>query len=159
MRGSPIPHRSAGRDTEAGCSPINWRRERPGKCSLFRSDARSIGGSYCNFGQLVRNSGQPGESLEWFEKAIRILTAVHEQNRGLVMARQYLRNSHSNRAQAYDRLRNFAEAIKNWDKAIELSPEEEQAGFRAATRQIAARSRSGGAGRGGVRRTDEERIR
>ncbi len=88
-----------------------------------------LGGSYCNFGILVRDSGQPGESLEWFEKAIRTLTAVYEQDRRLVQARQFLRNSHQNRAIAYDRLRKFTEAIKDWDKAIELSPSEEQPGF------------------------------
>ena len=33
---------------------------------------------------------------------------------------------------AYDRLRKFTEAIKDWDKAIELSPEREQPGRRAA---------------------------
>ena len=116
-----------------------------------------LGGSYCNFGILVRNSGQPGESLEWFEKAIRTLTAVYEQDRRLVLARQFLRNSHWNRAMAYDRLRKFTEAIKDWDKAIELSP---MAGATRASRgtcHIAAPSRSGGRGRGGGRRADEER--
>ncbi len=80
---------------------------------------------------LVRDGGQPGESLEWFGKAIRTLTAVYEQDRRLVQAREFLRNSHVNRALAYDRLRKFTEAIKDWDKAIELSSKEEQPGFRA----------------------------
>ena len=91
-----------------------------------------LGGSYCNFGSLVSHSGQPGESLEWFEKAIRTLTAVYEQDRRLVQARQFLRNSHWSRAMAYDRLRKFTEAINDWDKAIELSPAAEQPQFRAA---------------------------
>ena len=91
-----------------------------------------LGGSYCNFGILVRNSGQPGESLEWFEKAIRTLTPVYEEERQLGMARDFLRNSHFSRAMAYDRLRKFPEAIKDWDKAIELSPMAEQSSFRAA---------------------------
>ncbi len=91
-----------------------------------------LGGSYCNFGILVTNSGEPGESLAWFEKAIRILTVVYEQDRRLVEVKTFLRNSHWGRALAYDRLRNFTEAIKNWDKAIELSPIAEQPGFRAS---------------------------
>jgi serine/threonine protein kinase/Tfp pilus assembly protein PilF len=33
-----------------------------------------LGGSYCNLGHWVRASGRPGESLVWFEKAIRTLT-------------------------------------------------------------------------------------
>jgi tetratricopeptide (TPR) repeat protein len=88
-----------------------------------------LGGSYCNLGFL---NGQPAESLEWFEKAIRTLTAVFEQDRRLVLAGQFLRNSHWNRAKAYDRLRKFSEAIQDWDKAIALSPVEEQSGHRAA---------------------------
>ena len=32
---------------------------------------------------------------------------------------------------AYDRLRKFTEAIKDWDKAIELSPSAEQPALRA----------------------------
>ena len=114
-----------------------------------------LGGSYCNLGRLVSNSGQPGESLEWFEKAIRTLTAVYEQDRRSVAARQFLRNSHWNRAMAYDRLRKFAEAIKDWDKAIELSPRAEQPAASRGTCHIAGPSRSGGRGRGGGRRADE----
>jgi eukaryotic-like serine/threonine-protein kinase len=91
-----------------------------------------LGGGYCNFGNLVSNSGQPVESLEWFGKAIRTLTPVYEPDRSSVVARQFLRNSHWGRAVAYDRLRNFAEAIKDWDKAIELSPMAEQPRLRAA---------------------------
>ena len=84
-----------------------------------------LGANYSNFGILVGKTGQPGKSLEWFEKAIRTLTAVYEQDGGSVAARQGLRNSHWNRAMAYDRLRKFAEAIKDWDKAIELSGAED----------------------------------
>ena len=93
----------------------------------FRVD---LGGRYCNLGISGRRSGQPSESLVWFEKAVRILTAVYEQDRRLVQAKDFLRNSHWDRAMAYDRLRKFTEAIQDWDKAIELSPNAEQPGFR-----------------------------
>ena len=118
----------------------------------------SLGGSYCNFGNLVRNSGQPGESLQWFEKAIRTLSAVYEKDRRLVTAKQFLRNSHENRAMAYDRLRKFTEAIKDWDKAIELSPTAGATSGSRGTGHSATPSRSGGRGRGGGRRADEERV-
>jgi eukaryotic-like serine/threonine-protein kinase len=104
----------------------------------FRID---LGGSYCDFGALVGNRRQPGESLEWFERAIRTLTPVYEQDHRLVEARQFLRNSHWSRAYTYDRLLKFTEAIKDWDKAIELSPMEEKAGHRAA--RAASRLRAG----------------
>jgi tetratricopeptide (TPR) repeat protein len=91
-----------------------------------------LGGSCCNFGSLIRDGGRPGASLEWFAKAIRTLTAVYERDRLLVLARQYLRNSHWGRALAYDRLQRYAEALQDWDRAIELSPPQEQPGLRAA---------------------------
>ncbi len=91
-----------------------------------------LGGSYCNFGILVRNSGHPDESLEWFEKAIRTLSTVYEQDRRLVPARTFLRNSHWSQAETYDRLRKFAEANKHWAKAIELSSTEGKPAIRSA---------------------------
>jgi tetratricopeptide (TPR) repeat protein len=92
----------------------------------------NLGGSYYNFAILVSNNGQPDESVEWFEKAICTLTPLYEQDRRLVVDRRILRNSHANRAMAHDRLREFTEAIKDWDKAIELSPEHEQTAARAS---------------------------
>ncbi len=91
-----------------------------------------LGGGYCNLGALVSKSGQPAECLEWFEKAIHTLTAVYEEDRRFVEAKQYLLNSLRYRALAYDRLRRFNEAIQDWDRAIELSPLAEQPALRAA---------------------------
>jgi serine/threonine protein kinase/Flp pilus assembly protein TadD len=100
-------------------------------CPAFPEYQIHLGGAYCNFGNLTRDGGQPGKSLEWYAKAIRILTAVHDQDRRLVQAKQFLRNSHWGRAQAYDRLRQYAEASRDSDRAIELSPPQEQPGLRA----------------------------
>jgi serine/threonine-protein kinase len=90
-----------------------------------------LGGSYCNLGILVSDGGRPGASLDWFEKAIRILTGVYEQDRRLVKAGRFLRNSYWRRARAYDRLQKYAEGLKDYDRAIELSPKEEQQSYRA----------------------------
>ena len=42
-----------------------------------------------------------------------------------------VRNSHNNRAEAYDRLEKYTDAVKDWDRAIELSEKPEQPEFRA----------------------------
>jgi serine/threonine protein kinase/tetratricopeptide (TPR) repeat protein len=99
-----------------------------------------LGGSYRNFARLIHDSGRPGESLEWFAKAIRTLTPVYKQDSRLVVASQALRNSHWDRAVAYYRLRKYAEAVPDWDRAIELSPPQEQPRFRAgrATARVQA---------------------
>jgi serine/threonine protein kinase/Flp pilus assembly protein TadD len=90
-----------------------------------------LGASYCDLGNVIRESGRASESLVWYEKAIRTLTAVYEQDRQLLPARQFLRSSHWGRATAYDRLHQYAEAVKDWDRAFELSPPQEQPIFRA----------------------------
>jgi serine/threonine protein kinase/tetratricopeptide (TPR) repeat protein len=99
-----------------------------------------LGVSYSNFARLIRDGGQLGLSLEWFAKAVRTLTPVYERDHRLVMAKAALRNSHWSRAIAYDRLRKYAEAVNDWDKAIELSSTQEQPSFRAsrATAQVSA---------------------
>jgi tetratricopeptide (TPR) repeat protein len=88
--------------------------------------------SYLNMGVLIRDGAQPSASLVWFEKAIRTLTAVYEQDRRLVLAQQALRNSHASRARAYDRLHRYAEALQDWDRALSLSPPQEQAMVRTS---------------------------
>src|SRR5262249_47643311 len=66
-----------------------------------------LGGCYCNFGLLVRNGGKPAESLAWFQKAINILTAAHENEPRDVTASNFLRNSHAGRAKTYHRLEKY----------------------------------------------------
>jgi serine/threonine protein kinase/Tfp pilus assembly protein PilF len=90
-----------------------------------------LGGSYCNLGNLVRTSGQQSESLVWYNKAIRTLTGVYEQDRRLAQAKQFLCNSYMGRAKAFDRLQQFARALEDWDRSVELSPKEDQSGYRA----------------------------
>ncbi len=90
-----------------------------------------LSASYNNFGILVREGGQPADSLQWFDLAIGTLTPVYEQDRRQVTARQFLRNAHFNRAEAYDLLKKHAEALKDWDQAVELTAEAEQPSYRA----------------------------
>ena len=91
-----------------------------------------LGGSYCNFGELIRNGGDPAASLKWFGQAIDCLQAVLDKEPRDVTAKQFLRNSHWGRAKAHDRLQKFAEAVKDWDRVIALSPPAEQLIFRAS---------------------------
>jgi serine/threonine protein kinase/tetratricopeptide (TPR) repeat protein len=91
-----------------------------------------LGVDYFNFGVLLRASGQPDASLEWFEKAIRTLTAVYEQDRRLVLARTNLLGSYAERARAYDRLQKYDEAVQDWNRALELCTPQEQPIYRAA---------------------------
>src|SRR5262249_4979913 len=90
-----------------------------------------LGGISCNFGNLVRDEYGPADSLRWYDLAIRTLTPVYEKDRRQVTARLFLRNSHVNRAMAYDRLKKHAKAVKEWDNEVELSSGTHQPAFRA----------------------------
>jgi len=86
---------------------------------------------YRNFGHVTGSRGKPADSAEWYAKAIRILTPIYEREPRDVRVRMFLRNGHAGRARALDRLQQFAKAIPDWDKAIELSPTAQQPGLRA----------------------------
>jgi eukaryotic-like serine/threonine-protein kinase len=91
-----------------------------------------VGGTCCNLGHLLSKGGRPGESLVWYHKAIRTLTVMYKRDRHLTVTKQFLRNSHWGRATAYHRLQKHADAVPDWDRAVELSPNEEQLKLRAA---------------------------
>jgi eukaryotic-like serine/threonine-protein kinase len=80
-----------------------------------------LGGGYCNYGTLVLSGGRASESLAWFDKAIATLAPVHRAEPRDVIAKGFLCGSHGGRALAYDRLMKHAEALQDWDRAIELS--------------------------------------
>jgi tetratricopeptide (TPR) repeat protein len=89
-----------------------------------------LGGSQCNFGHLLRESNKPEEALPWYARAIATLQEVLRQVKVDVMAQQFLRNAHAERAMALDDMKRHADAALHWDKAIELSPEIQRAGIR-----------------------------
>src|SRR5262249_10176429 len=80
----------------------------------------SLGGAYCNYGELLRESGQPEAALEWYQKAITRLDALLAREPRLIQARQFMRNSHSGRAQALDALGRHTDAARGWQRALEL---------------------------------------
>ena len=91
-----------------------------------------LGESCLNFGVLLRDQGQPADSLPYFNKAIETLTAVHEKESRNVMAKKYLQESYWYRAIALERLDRYTESTKDWQKATELSPKPESPEFRTS---------------------------
>lgn len=91
----------------------------------------SLGGSYCNYALLVRESARPADCLEWFGKAIDTLGPLHTADPRAVTPRQFLRNSYGGRAEYLGRLGKHTEAAADWDKAVDLSPRQEQPLVRA----------------------------
>src|SRR5262249_18691749 len=85
--------------------------------------AVNLGGTYCNLAFLLRDKGQPQAALDWCGKAIGTLAAVLAKDQRLLTARQFLRNAHGVRADALLRLDRCADALPDFDRAIELAEE------------------------------------
>src|SRR5262249_33274851 len=80
----------------------------------------SLGGSYCNLGHLLTDTGSPKEGLGWQERAVVTLEGVVAREPSRPTARQFLRNSHWGRAEALDALGRHAEAAAAWERAAAL---------------------------------------
>jgi tetratricopeptide (TPR) repeat protein len=79
---------------------------------------------------MLLDGGKPADSLPWFDRAIGALTKVRQKAPRIMTTQKFLRNSHWNRALAYDELGKHAEAVKDWTQAVEFSPPGEQPDFR-----------------------------
>ncbi len=77
-------------------------------------------GSYALRADLVRDQGRPQEALEGYAKAVAVLEPILAKEKRLVEAREALRDAHAGRARALDRLGRHAEAIADWERALEL---------------------------------------
>jgi serine/threonine-protein kinase len=84
---------------------------------------RNLAGSYVNLGILLRDQRQAEASLGMFTKAIALLEPLVRQNTRLVRERLFLHNAHLCRAQALAQLGRHADALKDWDRVLELDVE------------------------------------
>ena len=100
----------------------------------------NLGGNYCNHGLLLRDAARPVDSLKWFDTAIETLAAVHTKDPRNALAKQYLVNTHGNRAVARGQVGQFAEAVADWDRVIELSPKQDHPRIRVF--RVAARAKT-----------------
>jgi eukaryotic-like serine/threonine-protein kinase len=89
-----------------------------------------LGGSYCNYGNLYRQEGKPADSLEWLDLAAQTLERAHQKMPLDSRGKEYLRNCYIGRAQSYDALKKYADAAKEWERAIELLPPPHRPPFR-----------------------------
>jgi serine/threonine protein kinase/tetratricopeptide (TPR) repeat protein len=89
-----------------------------------------LGGSQGNIGRLERSKHQPEKALQWYAKSIDTIKGVLRQVKVNATALRILRNGYAGQAQALDDLKRHADAVLDWDKAVELSPETERPQFR-----------------------------
>jgi tetratricopeptide (TPR) repeat protein len=83
--------------------------------------AVNLGISYASLGgALRRNQGKPQAALDYLDRAIRTLEPVLAKNPQLAHAQQCLCFTHGYRALALNKLGRPAEAVRDWERAIEL---------------------------------------
>jgi eukaryotic-like serine/threonine-protein kinase len=88
-----------------------------------------LGCIYSNLGNLRSDQGRQQDALAEYAKAIRCLEVLAEDKR-LVKAREFARNAFVGRARALTELKRYAEALQDWDRAIELDDSEEKTASR-----------------------------
>jgi tetratricopeptide (TPR) repeat protein len=84
-----------------------------------RDHGIDLGRSYLNLGNLLSDQGRQQDALTEYAKAIRRLE-VWAKDKRLVTAREFARNAFWGRAGALTHLKRYAEAVQDWDRAIEL---------------------------------------
>jgi tetratricopeptide (TPR) repeat protein len=107
-------------EAEAVCREAVELQERlAGDVHAVLNDTIDLGCSYCTLANLLR-ARQPQAALEWYTKAVARLGPVVEAEPRLATARQYLRTGHLGRAETLAQLGRHAEAVRAWDRTIEL---------------------------------------
>lgn len=90
-----------------------------------------LGGAYCNLGLSPRNRMEATDCLIWFGKAVSTLEAAVELEPTNRQALRYLSNSYASRATILDDTKEYAQAVADWSRLIELSPPSAHPGYRA----------------------------
>jgi tetratricopeptide (TPR) repeat protein len=86
-------------------------------------------GSQVDLGHCLCAQRQPAKALPWFERALAVLEPMYQRHdRGLTgdNIRRYLRNGLLGRAGALGDLKRPGETLKDWARAVELSPPAER---------------------------------
>jgi serine/threonine protein kinase/tetratricopeptide (TPR) repeat protein len=92
----------------------------------------SLGCGCANYGWILLGDHKPAESLEWFDLGVRTLKPIHDRQPDDSIVGHELKRNHWNRAVAHDQLQKYADAVKDWDRVVELSTPAEQVRFRAS---------------------------
>jgi serine/threonine protein kinase len=80
----------------------------------------NLAASYHNLGNAVREQGRAADSLAFYDNAIARLDPIVAKNQQFDDARSFLHNACWDRANALGQLGKHAEALKDWQRALEL---------------------------------------
>jgi serine/threonine protein kinase len=80
----------------------------------------SLAGAYCNWSYLLANDRRNEDALRVLGKAVDCAEGVLVKEPNYQFARKDAYNAHGTRAQLYEGLGRYAEAIPDWDRVVEL---------------------------------------
>ncbi len=100
-------------------------RKHPAAVEYSLSQAQTV----YNLGNLVRKHGNPKGALDWYARALRAIDAIGPPEKRDAAARAALRNVRWKRAETLAELGRHAEALPDWDAALELTGEKERPWF------------------------------
>jgi len=86
------------------------------------------------------DGGDAKEALMWYARAAQMLQAVIDRDDRHATARQFLRNTHSCRAEVLVRLARYAEAADDWQRAAALDDGRERTALRVSRADALARA-------------------
>jgi tetratricopeptide (TPR) repeat protein len=70
----------------------------------------------------LRLQGRPDQALRWYDEALVLLQPLHQQLPDDAATRDRLSRTHWGRAQVLDAHMRAAEALADWERAVELAP-------------------------------------
>jgi tetratricopeptide (TPR) repeat protein len=80
----------------------------------------SLAAVYLNAGDVLWNTGKPREALERLTQAVDLAEAILQKEPQLMEAVDRAYNCHGRRAQVHEQLGRWADAARDWDRAVEL---------------------------------------
>ncbi len=79
-----------------------------------------LGGSYCDYGKMLLEAGQPDEGVEQLDLAVEVLKDLMREQNASANVREFLRNALQNRGVAHQRLLKWPQAMDDFEQAAAL---------------------------------------
>jgi tetratricopeptide (TPR) repeat protein len=81
----------------------------------------TLAAAYVNFGGLLMQVGAPDQAVQMLDLGIKSVEALLEREPRHTFARARGVEAHGTRAQLHEKLGQWAEAVKDWDRVVELN--------------------------------------